>query len=123
LLFDFIKKGPILFLSSHPDDAEYGCGGLLSKLKGKVPIYVVTLSKNQKNPLHKNLMKEQQESLRILGISKENNIIADFITREFSSSRQEICDFLWDINRKIAPTCIFTPPYDMHQDHQLTHDE
>lgn len=123
MVLDFIRKGPIVILSPHPDDAEYGCGGLLSKLKGKIPIYVVTLSKNQKNPLNKNLMKEQKESLKCLGITGDKNIIADFITREFSYSRQEICDYLWKINEKIKPTCIFTPPFDNHQDHQVTHNE
>jgi len=123
LIFDFVKKGPLLFLSPHPDDVEYGCGGLLSKLKGKIPVYVATLSKNQKNSKNKNLLKEQKESLKILGVPPHRNFIADFITREFSYSRQEICDFLWKLNRKIEPTCVFTPPFDLHQDHQVTYNE
>ena len=47
---DFVRGGPLLFIGCHPDDVEYGCGGIISKLKNKIPIYVLTLSKNQKNP-------------------------------------------------------------------------
>jgi len=120
---DFIKKGPILFVGCHPDDIEYGCGGLISKLKHKIPIYVLTLSKNQKNPKNKNLVQENLESLKTLGIKNKEIILGDFTTREFSYQRQEICDYLWKIGKKINPTCVFIPPYDLHQDHQVGHDE
>jgi LmbE family N-acetylglucosaminyl deacetylase len=120
---DFAKKGPLLFIGCHPDDIEYGCGGLISKLRNKVPIYVLTLSKNQKNPNNKNLVEENAKSLEILGIKKQKNILGDFTTREFSYERQEICDFLWKIGKKINPSCVFIPPYDLHQDHQVGHDE
>jgi LmbE family N-acetylglucosaminyl deacetylase len=123
LLLDFVKNGPILFVGCHPDDIEYGCGGLLSKLKEKVPIYTLTLSKNQINPKHKNLIKEHVDSLTSLGIKKSNILVEDFVTREFSYSRQEICDYLWKINKDINPSCVFIPPYDIHQDHQVGHDE
>ena len=64
-VLDFVKKGPILFIGCHPDDVELGCAGLINKLQNSVPIYVLTLSKNQdqKNP---NLMKEHFESLKLL---------------------------------------------------------
>jgi N-acetylglucosamine malate deacetylase 1 len=120
---DFAKKGPLLFIGCHPDDIELGCGGLLNRISKKTPIYVVILSKNQKNPSNKNLLKEQKISLKTLGINEKETILADFITREFSYSRQEICDFLWKINKKINPTCVFIPPMDLHQDHQVCHNE
>jgi N-acetylglucosamine malate deacetylase 1 len=120
---DFVNKGPLLFIGCHPDDVEYGCGGLISKLKNKVPICVLTLSKNQKNPKNKNLVKENLQSLQTLGVKNKKIILGDFTTREFSYQRQEICDFLWKIGEKINPTCVFIPPYDLHQDHQVGHDE
>jgi len=116
--FDFVKEGPILFIGCHPDDVEIGCGGVIHKLKNKVPIYVITLSKNSKNPNNKNLVKEHLESLKTLGVKKQNIILGDFITREFSYSRQEILDFLVSEGKKINPTCIFTHSADLHQDHK-----
>ena len=121
--FDFVGNGPLLFIGCHPDDVELGCGGLLNRIAKKIQIYVVVLSKNQKNPSNKNLLSEQKESLKTLGISTKNTILADFITREFSYSRQEICDFLWRVNKKINPSCVFIPPMDLHQDHQVCHNE
>jgi len=123
LNFDFVKEGPILFIGCHPDDVEIGCGGVIHKLKNKVPIYIITLSKNSKNPNNKNLVKEHLESLKTLGVKKQNIILGDFITREFSYSRQEILDFLVSEGKKINPTCIFTHSADLHQDHQICHQE
>lgn len=120
---DFVRGGPLLFIGCHPDDVEYGCGGIISKLKNKIPIYVLTLSKNQKNPKNKNLLKENLQSLQTLGIKNNKIILGDFITREFTYQRQEICDFLWKVGKKINPTCVFIPPYDLHQDHQVGYDE
>lgn len=120
---DFVRGGPLLFIGCHPDDVEYGCGGIISKLKNKITIYVLTLSKNQKNPKNKNLLKEHLQSLQTLGIKNNKIILGDFITREFTYQRQEICDFLWKVGKKINPTCVFIPPYDLHQDHQVSYDE
>ena len=101
---DFIKKGPILFIGCHPDDIELGCGGLINKLKNEHKMYALILSKNLDQPEHKNLVTESRKSLKILGI-EENNIIFG--------------DYLWQIKKKIKPTCIFITPFDLHQDHQV----
>lgn len=130
MILDFVKGGPILFVGTHPDDVEIGCGGLMSRLKGKVEMYVITLSKFQKIhqekkwiKVNKNLISESKKSLEILKIDQKNVIYGDFITREFSYQRHEIADFLWKIGHKINPTCVFIPPYDLHQDHQVGHEE
>jgi len=122
-VLDFVKKGPILFIGCHPDDVELGCAGLINKLQNSVPIYVLTLSKNQKNRKNPNLMKEHFESLKLLGVRKSNIIIGNFTTREFSYSRQEILDFLIKIRNKIKPSCVFTHSFDLHQDHKVCHYE
>ena len=116
---DFIKKGPILFIGCHPDDIELGCGGLLNKIKNQYTIFTLTLSKNQVNSSNKNLIKEQKKSLDSLGIKNSKNIVADFTTRGMFKERQEICDYLWTIKKKINPTCVFVTPNDLHQDHQV----
>jgi len=123
MILDIFSKEPILFIGCHPDDIELGCGGLIHKLKQKNKLYAVTLSKNQKNPNNKNLVKENINSLTSLGIKKNKILFGDFLTREFSYSRQKICDFLLDMKKTIKPSCIFTTPYDLHQDHQICNAE
>lgn len=117
--FSILGKGPILFIGCHPDDIELGCGGLITHIKQKSKIYTLTLSKNQQNSKNPNLVSEHFKSLQFLGIKKNHIIISDFVTREFSYSRQEICDFLWKIRRKIKPSCVFMNSSDLHQDHQV----
>jgi len=121
--FSFLKNGPILFVGAHPDDVELGCGGLIHKLKKSHEIYVLTLSKNLKNPNNKNLVNEQIQCLLSLGIKRKNILHGDFITREFSDNRQDICDFLWKIQKKLNPLTVFITPHDLHQDHQVCNDE
>ena len=117
--FSILGKGAILFIGCHPDDVELGCGGLITHIKQKSKIYTLTLSKNQQNSKNPNLVSEHFKSLQFLGIKKNHIMISDFVTREFSYSRQEICDFLWKRRRKIKPLCVFMNSSDLHQDHQV----
>ena len=119
MTLDLIKNGPILFIGCHPDDIELGCGGLINKLKNQHKIYTLILSKNLDQPEHRNLVIESKKSLKILGVKERNIIFGDFKSREFSYQRQEIVDYLWQIKKKIKPTCIFITPFDLHQDHQV----
>ena len=119
MTLDLIKNGPILFIGCHPDDIELGCGGLINKLKNQHKIYTLILSKNLDQPEHKNLVIESKKSLKILGVKEKNIIFGDFKSREFSYQRQKIVDYLWQIKKKIKPTCIFITPFDLHQDHQV----
>ena len=119
LTLDLIKKGPILFIGCHPDDIELGCGGLINKLKNEHKMYALILSKNLDQPEHRNLVIESKKSLKILGVKEKNIIFGDFKSREFSYQRQKIVDYLWQIKKKIKPTCIFITPFDLHQDHQV----
>ena len=119
MTLDLIKNGPILFIGCHPDDIELGCGGLINKLKNQHKIYTLILSKNLDQPEHKNLVIESKKSLKILGVKEKNIIFGDFKSREFSYQRQKIVDYLWQIKKKIKPTCIFITSFDLHQDHQV----
>jgi LmbE family N-acetylglucosaminyl deacetylase len=119
LTLDLIKNGPILFIGCHPDDIELGCGGLINKLKNQHKIYTLILSKNLDQPEHKNLVIESKKSLKILGVKERNIIFGDFKSREFSYQRQKIVDYLWQMKKKIKPTCVFITPFDLHQDHQV----
>ena len=121
----FFRNKKICFIGAHPDDIELGCGALISNIIGKSnDILCLTLSKNQNNPNNADLIEEQVKSLTSLNVPKGKIIVADFITRLFSSSRQEICDYLLSLNKEYQPDIIFTHSFfDMHQDHEVVSKE
>jgi len=112
------KSKRIFFIGAHPDDIEIGCGALIANIHKSAEVFCITLSDNQKNPLLKNVVKEHNESMRILGIDKEHRFLESFETRRFKQSRQEILEYLFSINRKYQPEMVFVHSNaDLHQDH------
>ena len=110
----------LLFLGAHPDDIELGCGALLAHVSGKLDIRCATLSDNQKNPDLVNLVDEHYRAMEILGISKDEIILKDFETRNFPRDRQEILEFLYELNGTFQPDMVFThTTADIHQDHDV----
>ncbi|MEW6179505.1 MAG: PIG-L deacetylase family protein [Chloroflexota bacterium] len=114
----------VLFLGAHPDDIEIGCGALLAQIVDKTDILCVTLSDNQKNPELKNLVEEHYQSMAVLGIPPEKSILGQFETRRFPHYRQEILEYLIQINRSFKPDLIFVhTKADIHQDHATVTEE
>jgi LmbE family N-acetylglucosaminyl deacetylase len=108
----------LLFLGAHPDDIELGCGALLAQVSGQTDVLCVTLSDNQKNPRHTNLVEEHYRSMRVLGLRDEQVIVKDFDTRYFPRDRQEILEYLYEVGRSYRPDIVFVPTQaDIHQDH------
>ena len=66
----------ILFIGAHPDDIELGCGALIHHIAPQTQILCVTLSNNQKNPLLTKLVGEHYNSMAVLGVPRENAILA-----------------------------------------------
>jgi LmbE family N-acetylglucosaminyl deacetylase len=111
----------LLFLGAHPDDIELGCGALLSNVGNKADILCVTLSDNQKNPALRNLVEEHYRSMALLGIGRDQIILGPFETRNFPRDRQEILEFLFELNRTHRPDIVFVhTESDIHQDHSVT---
>jgi len=120
----FFENAKICFISAHPDDIELGCGALISNMVNRFNLLCVTLSKNQNNPNHKNLVEEHIKALTSLNVPEEKIILGDFNTRRFLDSRQEICDYLFKINEEHQPDVIFTHSFsDTHQDHEVVSKE
>jgi len=126
-MFSNIKK--VLILAPHPDDAEFGLGGTISKLKemGK-EIHVAVFSNCEKSTPQGfeigKIEKEMYKSFEFLGIKKENQHIFDFEVREFPSKRQEILETLIQLRSKVQPDLIFLPSTsDIHQDHKTISEE
>jgi LmbE family N-acetylglucosaminyl deacetylase len=111
----------LLFVGAHPDDIELGCGALLSNLGKQAEILCVTLSDNKKNPDLGNLVDEHYRSMAILGIEREQIVLGPFETRNFPRDRQEILEYLFELNRSYRPEMVFVhTESDIHQDHSVT---
>ena len=116
----------VCFIGAHPDDIEIGAGALIAQIthQNKTEVLCVTLSDNQKNPALANLVEEHYRSMSILGVKKEKVILEQFETRRFPHLRQEILEFLFNLNRSYQPDVVFVHTRsDIHQDHQVTTEE
>ncbi len=114
----------VCFIGAHPDDIELGCGAFISNIIGKADILCVTLSDNQKNPALTHLVEENQRSMAILGVQPGHIRLGSFVTRRFPELRQEILEYLYQLNHEYQPDIVITHTRaDIHQDHQQTTEE
>jgi N-acetylglucosamine malate deacetylase 1 len=114
----FTRRRTILFFGAHPDDIVLGAGATIAKLVNNHKVICYTMSNNVEQKNQKNLPEEDKRALLSLGVAVKNIQILDFSTRNFPRDRQEICDTLWQIKRKVNPDIIFThSENDIHQDH------
>lgn len=114
----------VLMIGAHPDDIELGCGAFISNINGKADILCVTLSDNQKNPALSKVVEEHRRSMAILGVPPENDRVEAFVTRKFPEMRQEILEYLFQLNRSYRPDIVITHTrQDIHQDHNQTTEE
>jgi LmbE family N-acetylglucosaminyl deacetylase len=114
----------VCFIGAHPDDIELGCGAFISNINSKADVLCVTLSDNQKNPSLTHVLEEHFLSMAILGVNREHIKLGSFITRRFPELRQEILEYLYQLNREYEPDIVITHSRsDIHQDHQQTTEE
>ena len=106
----------ILAIGSHPDDLEYGCGGMLLKLKSigaKINILVMTLGELGGNPEVRK--KEQQKVGKLLNA----RIFFGNLPDTKISLSKELINYIEQIIKKVRPELIFVHyPEDTHQDHR-----
>jgi len=126
-MFNQINK--VLVLAPHPDDAEFGLGGTISKLLelGK-EIHIAMFSNCRESTpqgFEEGIIeKEFYQSCNFLGISNLNIHMMDFKVRHFPRLRQEILETLIVLRSKIQPDLVFIPSSsDIHQDHKTIHEE
>jgi LmbE family N-acetylglucosaminyl deacetylase len=114
----------VLFVGAHPDDIEIGCGALIAHIAGQTDLLCVTLSDNQKNPELVNVVDEHRQSMTTLGLDADQVIVGTFETRNFTRDRQEILEYLYQLNREHHPDLVFAhSPADIHQDHGVVTQE
>jgi LmbE family N-acetylglucosaminyl deacetylase len=119
-----INGDRLLFLGAHPDDIELGCGALLAHVARTTDVRCITLSDNQKNPKLKNVPAEYFRSMEILGLSKESVVLDKFETRNFPRDRQQILEYLYQVNHEYRPDIVFVhTKADIHQDHKIVTEE
>lgn len=114
----------VCFLGAHPDDIEIGAGALIAHIAPQTEVMCVTLSDNQKNPLLTQLPEEHRRSMAVLGVPAEHVILGEFETRRFPHARQEILEYLINLNREFKPEIVFVhTKADIHQDHATVTEE
>ena len=123
-----LYKSNTLVLAPHTDDAELGCGGLISKLvsRGEV-VNVATFScppapgaDDQDNTLEL----EMRASLLKLGLGEDNIHLYRFKHRIFNEQRQAILDRMIELRENLTPDVVLCPATnDRHQDHQIINQE
>jgi LmbE family N-acetylglucosaminyl deacetylase len=114
----------VCIIGAHPDDIELGCGAFISNILRKAENLCVTLSDNQKNPSLNNVVEEHYNSMKVLGVPRQHDIVEKFETRKFPQMRQEILEFLFQLNRDHRPDIVITHTRsDIHQDHVQTTEE
>lgn len=114
----------ILIIVAHPDDAEFGMGGTISKLSNSNNITLCVLCRGnrpggksdieiiRKQTLHKNI--------KSLGISKLIHHVYDDVSLD-RHSHLSITSYITSIVNQIQPDTVFTNySNDVHIDHELT---
>lgn len=110
----------LLFLGAHPDDIEIGCGALLANISSQADLLCVTLSGNQHNPELRALTEEHYRSMQVLGVSDSQITLGEFETRNFQRDRQQILEYLYELNSQHEPDIVFAHTQaDIHQDHSV----
>lgn len=107
----------ILAIGAHPDDIEYGCGGMLAKYarKGNV-VYMFVASDGALGGDAEVRRREQKDAAQILGVREI--FWGGYPDTEVPLSRELIVR-LETVIREVQPRMIFVnSPDDTHQDHR-----
>lgn len=115
----------VLVLAPHPDDAEFGCGGLLSRLNGaglrmRVAIFSRCGLSLPEGFGENALVEEFRIASGRLGVKGENCHFFDYPVRRFDEYRQDILEDIVTLSRTLAPDLVIMPALeDIHQDHDV----
>jgi LmbE family N-acetylglucosaminyl deacetylase len=119
----------ILVLSPHTDDGEFGLGASISKLiRDGHEVYHVAFSSAaniiEHGTQNNRLVEEIKLASQDLGLHKNRLFIHHFQVRKFHETRQMILDLLLHYKTRVQPDIVFIPSgHDIHQDHQVIHEE
>jgi LmbE family N-acetylglucosaminyl deacetylase len=117
------EKLKVLVLAPHTDDAEFGCGGTISKLiEQGHDVYCAAFSACEQSVLPQFpkdiLITEVKQASILLGIKEKNLFLFRYEVRTFNYRRQDILDDIIALKKEINPDVVFLPSInDLHQDH------
>ena len=115
----------ILILSPHTDDAELGCGGLISKfVEDGINLYWIVFSgcgDSLDEGLSKDTLKNEFiDVTKNLNLSNNDYKVFDFKVRHLINNRQEILEELICVRNSFNPSLVIMPSLnDFHQDHYI----
>lgn len=115
----------VLALSPHPDDIEFGCGGLLARLiEQGAEVHSAAFSPCEESVPEGYpkdiLFQEMGKAAEVFGIPETNRHTFDFPVRRFSEHRQDILEEMVQLKQEIQPDLVLTPSTtDVHQDHEV----
>ena len=107
----------VLALGAHPDDIEYGCGGMLTKYAQRGhDVYLWIASNGDRGGDGAVRLEEQADSALVMGAREV--LWGDYQDTEIPLTRELIVR-LESVIRKIDPRMVFVHyPDDTHQDHR-----
>jgi LmbE family N-acetylglucosaminyl deacetylase len=107
----------VLAIGAHPDDIEYGCGGMLAKYARKGhAVYLFVASDGGLGGEPTVRRQEQKDSADVLGVREV--FWGDYADTEVPLSR-DLIGRIETVIRQIEPRMIFVnSPDDTHQDHR-----
>lgn len=108
----------ILAIGAHPDDIEYGCGGLLLKYsKKKHNIFILVLTKGGMGGDTEIRVKEQQQVAELLNVKKI--FWGPFFDTKLPRGMETI-EFIESVIREVNPDEVYVNyKDDTHQDHKV----
>ena len=125
-----MKDKKILILSTHIDDAEWGCGGFMSRMAKVAQVRQLVFSSAEQSTVEAGhtvaqLQEEHKAALNELGgkivVAKCKT---DYIVRHFTTHRQNILEDMVACRKEYEPDIVLLPGTgDCHQDHQVVHNE
>lgn len=113
----------ILIIVAHPDDAEFGMGGTISKLSKTNNITLCVLCRGNRPGVDSNIENERKKvlnkNIKSLGISKLIHHVYDDVNLD-KHSHLSINKYISSIVSQIKPDIVYTNySEDIHIDHQL----
>ena len=124
-----LNVNKVLVLSPHTDDGEIAAGGTIARFiaDGKSVYYVAFSNCEASVPqgFPCDILKiECEASTKILGIIPERLTLLNYEVRTFPAHRQEILEYMIKLNEAIRAELVLVPSSsDLHQDHQVIHNE